>query len=57
MEEGIEEGGAVGQAGEQRRLGQVELGGVDAEVGARRRLAAVGAVTVVDGVEVLLEDP
>ena len=44
------------QGGEQRRLGQVELADVLVEVAQRRRLDAVGVLTVEDGVQVLGED-
>ena len=47
---------SVGNAHQERGLRQGEVGAVLAEVGVRRRLDAVGAVSVVDGVEVHLED-
>ena len=43
-------------AGKEGRLGEGEVGGVDVEVLARRRLNPVGAATEVDGVHVVLED-
>ena len=46
----------VGDAHEQRRLGEGELVGVLVEVGDARRLDAVRAVSVVDDVEVHVED-
>ena len=48
--------GELGQRREQRRLLEVEVRGVLVEVGARRRLDAVGAGAVVHRVEVLGED-
>src|SRR3712207_8998935 len=45
------------QAGEQGRLAQVELAGVDVEVVLGGRLHAVRAVAEVRGVQVALEDP
>ena len=48
--------GGVGEADEQRRLGEREVFGALGEVGLGRRLDAVGAVAVVDGVEIHHED-
>ena len=50
------EAGALRQPGKQARLREIELARRDAEVGASRRLDAVGAAAVVDLVEVGLED-
>ena len=48
--------GRVGKADEQRGLAQGEVGGALGQIGFGWRLDAVGAVTVVDGVEVHHED-
>jgi hypothetical protein len=53
---GIVVPGALGQGGEQRGLGEVELPRVDAEVVPGRRLDASRAVAEVDVVQVQLED-
>ena len=53
---GVVVGGGVGQADQSRGLGQGKLVGVLVEINDARGLDAVGAVAVVDGVEVHVEN-
>ena len=52
----IIEGRGLGQTGKQRRLIQIQVFGVDAEIRLGRRLNAVGQVAIVDLIQVELED-
>ena len=54
--EGIVVGRVLGDPRQHRSLGQVQLRGRDVEVIAGRRLAAVGVMTVENGVQVHLQD-
>ena len=56
MPAGVVVGGRLGEAGEERRLGEGQLAGRVAEVLARRRLDPLGSVAEIDVVEVELED-
>ena len=56
VDRGVVVGGGVGQADEQRGLGECEVAGVLGEVGLGGGLDAVRAVAVVDAVEVHHQD-
>ncbi len=49
---GIPQGRSLGQTGQQRRLGQGQIGGRLVEIGIGRRLDAVGQVAVIDLVQI-----
>jgi hypothetical protein len=55
--ERVVHGRRLGQACQERRLGERQCAGGAGEVGPRRRLGAVGEVPVEDRVQVLREDP
>ncbi len=52
----VQRGGLLGNTRNQRRLGQRQISGRLAEIGLRRLLRAIGALTKVDQVEVHLQD-
>ena len=56
MEARVVQGRRLRQAGDQRRLADVELRAVLVEIGLRRRLAAVGDAAVGDDVQIRAED-